>query len=139
MNVYGLNWAKNNIRAFQKAIVFESEKSVLQYISMFGEKADIAVACCGSNLSIFQLNELLECGAKEIVVAFDRQYKEPYDDEYNKWIKRLRSFYDKYSSNVVISFILDKDHILGYKDSPIETDKDNFLQLYKNRIVLGQN
>lgn len=139
MNVYGLNWAKNNIRAFQKAIVFESEKSVLQYISMFGEKADIAVACCGSNLSVFQLNELLECGAKEIVVAFDRQYKEPYDDEYNKWIKRLRSFYDKYSSNVVISFILDKDHILGYKDSPIETDKDNFLQLYKNRIVLGQN
>ena len=52
MNLYGLNWAKNQIPIVKKAIVFESEKSVLKYQSYFGIENSIAVACCGSNLSV---------------------------------------------------------------------------------------
>ena len=55
MNLYGLNWAKNQISIVKKAIVFESEKSVLKYQSYFGIENNIAVACCGSNLSIHQM------------------------------------------------------------------------------------
>lgn len=139
MNLYGLNWAKDNIRRFGRAIVFESEKSVLQYMTKFGFENSIAVACCGSTLSIFHIHQLLDCGATEITIAFDRQYKQVNDDEYLKWIKKLKSFYDKYSSLVLISFILDKQYILGYKDSPIETNKENFIELYNNRIVLDKS
>lgn len=136
MNLYGINLSKNNIRAFGKAIVFESEKSVLQYLTMFNEQNNIAVACCGSNLSQFQMEQLRKCGAKEVIIAYDRQYKEINDDEYLKWLKKLKGFKNKFSSDITISFILDKEHILGYKDSPIETNKENFIELLKNRIIL---
>lgn len=53
MNLYGLNWAKDNIKTFKKAIVFESEKSVLKYMSLFGIDNNISVACCGSSISMF--------------------------------------------------------------------------------------
>lgn len=52
-NLYGINWAKDNIKLIGKAIVFESEKSVLKYMSYFGIENTIAVACCGSNISMY--------------------------------------------------------------------------------------
>ena len=60
MNLYGLNWAKDNIAKMGKAIVVESEKSVLKYISYFGLENDICVACCGSSFSFYQLQLVLE-------------------------------------------------------------------------------
>ena len=50
---------KDNIRKIKKAIVFESEKAVLQYDSYFGPESNISVACCGSNLITYQLELLL--------------------------------------------------------------------------------
>ena len=41
MNLYGLNWAKENIKIFKKAIVVESEKSVLQYMTFMGIENNI--------------------------------------------------------------------------------------------------
>ena len=63
MNLYGLNWAKDQISIVKKAIVLESEKSVLKYMSYFGIENNIAVACCGSNLSDHQVRMLIESGA----------------------------------------------------------------------------
>ena len=50
-NLYGLNLNKDNIRKKKMAIVFESEKSVLLYETLFGRENNIAVAVCGSNFS----------------------------------------------------------------------------------------
>lgn len=52
-NLYGLNWNKQTIAAVKKAIVVESEKSVLKYASYFGWENNICVACCGSSLSAY--------------------------------------------------------------------------------------
>jgi len=49
-SLYNLNNSKKAISQFQKAIVFEGEKSTLLYASYFGKENDISVACCGSNL-----------------------------------------------------------------------------------------
>lgn len=54
-NLYGLNWNKQTISALKKAIVVESEKSVLKYASYFGWENNICVACCGSSLSAYQV------------------------------------------------------------------------------------
>ena len=51
MNLYNLNNSKINIKNSGKAIIFEAEKSALQFQSYFGFENDIAVACCGSNIS----------------------------------------------------------------------------------------
>lgn len=136
MNLYGLNWNKSNIQILRKAIVFESEKSVLLYASDFGWENNISVACCGSNLSNYQVQLLLEAGAQEIVVAFDRQFQEVGDNEFKHLIKNLTKINDKYKNEINISLIFDKKMITGYKSSPIDEGKEKFLKLFKERIIL---
>ena len=136
MNLYNLNNAKNNINKIQKAIIFEGEKSTLLYQTYFGLENDISVACCGSSISSYQIQMLIKEGAKEIVIAFDRQFQQVGDEEFKHLKRNLLRLREKYKNYVIISFIFDKDMILGYKDSPIDCGKDNFLKLFKERIIL---
>ena len=136
MNLYGLNWAKENIKTLGKSIIFESEKSALLYMSYFGIENNIAVACCGSNISVYHIHMLLEAGAQEIIIAFDRQFQEINDDEFKHLVNNLTKIHNKYKNDVKISFIFDKKMITGYKASPIDEGPEKFLQLFKERISL---
>ena len=134
--LYNLNFSKENIKSFQKAIVFEGEKSPLLYSSYFGLDNDISVAVCGSNLINHQVDLLISLGVKEIIVAFDKQFKEIGDEEFKRWTQKLTDIHRKYSPRVQISFMFDKWGLLGYKDSPIDKGMDIFLTLFKDRIIL---
>lgn len=136
MNLYNLNNSKDNIRLTNKAIIFEGEKSALKYQSFFGIENDISVACCGSNISAYQVQLLLDCGAQEIIVALDRQFQEIGDDEFKHLTDNLTKFYHRYKNYIDISFIFDKKMITGYKDSPVDCSKEIFLKLWKERIKL---
>ena len=136
MNLYGLNLSKNNIKTMGKAIVFESEKSVLMYASYFGWDNNISVACCGSSLSARQIQLLKDAGAKEIIIAFDRQFQEIGDKEFKNLTRNLTRINDKYKNDVNISFIFDMNMITGYKASPIDEGSEKFLILFKERILL---
>ena len=83
-NLYNINVSKNNIKNIKKAIVFEGEKSCLLYGSYFGIENDISVAACGSNLINYQVELLLSLGVQEIIIGFDRQYKEVSDETKEK-------------------------------------------------------
>ena len=95
------------------------EKSCLLYSPFFRPANDISVACCGSNISAQQVHLLIEAGAKEIVVALDRQFKELGDDEHKRLVKNFRKLQEKYKNYVRLSFIFDKNKITSYKASPI--------------------
>ena len=136
MNLYNFNNSKDNIKLMKKAIIFEGEKSCLLYQSYFGLENDISVACCGSSVSSYQIQMLMEAGAEEIIVAFDRQFQEIGDEEFKHLKTNLVRLRDKYKTFVLISFIFDKNMITGYKDSPIDCGPDTFLKLFKERIVL---
>lgn len=136
MNLYNINNSKINISKFQKAIVFESEKSVLKYQSLFGQGSDISVACCGSNLSAQQVRLLRTLGVNEIIVAFDRQFQQKNDDEFKHLVKNLQKIHQRYSPYVTVSFIFDKDCLTSYKAAPIDEGKEKFLKLYNDRIIL---
>ena len=136
MNLYNLNNSKDNIKKMKKAIVFEGEKSVLKYASYFGIENDISVACCGSSLSSYQIQLLMECGAEEIIVAFDRQFQEIGDKEFKHLKSNILKLHNKNKNYVKMSFIFDKKMITGYKSSPIDEGKEKFLQLFKERIIL---
>ena len=113
------------------------EKSALKYASIFGADNDISVATCGSNLIQHQVDLLVAHGAKEICVAFDKQFKEKGDIEFQQWTKKLKMLHNKYSKQVKVSFLFDKNgDLLGYKDSPIDQGRDTFLKLFKERIRL---
>lgn len=137
MNLYGLNWAKDNIKTFKKAIVVESEKSVLQYMTFMGIENTIAVACCGSSLSSHQFQMLLDAGATEIVIAFDKDFKESYDEVFKKQVRNLTNIHKKFGSYAQVSFMFDKENnILPQKTSPTELGKDVFMRMFKERIML---
>jgi hypothetical protein len=135
-NLYNLNKSKDNIKRMGKAIVFEGEKSPLKYKSYFGEENDITVAICGSSFINYQAWLLIQSGAKEIIIALDRQFKEIGDDEFKKLVKNLKAIHKKYGSFVNISFMFDKGKVLDYKSSPIDHGPKIFCDLFKERVNL---
>lgn len=136
MNLYNLNNAKEPIKQLKKAIIYESEKSTLLHASYFGWENNISVACCGSNISAYQIQMLLDAGAEEIVVAFDRQFQEIGDDEFKHLVNNLKKIHSKYNNIVTISLIFDKEMITDYKSAPIDHGAEKFIQLFNNRILL---
>lgn len=127
------NW---KIQSVPLEIMDDTEKSCLLYQTYFGFDNDISVACCGSSISNYQIQLLLDAGVQEIVIAFDRQFQNIGDKEFNLLKKKILSIYNKYKNYVNISFIWDKNKITSYKASPIDEGKDKFLQLFKERIAL---
>ena len=107
LNLYNLNNSITSIKVIQKAIVFESEKSCLKFATYFGEENDISVACCGSNLSSYQVNLLLSLGIQELIIALDRQYQELNSKEHKDWVEKLYNLHKKYGKYVQISYIFD--------------------------------
>jgi hypothetical protein len=134
-NLYGLNLNKENIRKKKMAIIFESEKAVLQSIGYLGLKNNIAVGMCGSTLSNYQFHLLLDAGAKEICIGVDRDFNNLYDEEYVKVLKKMEKMYQKYSPSCNISFMLDVKGLTGYKHSPTDDGREIFLNLWENRLI----
>lgn len=134
-NLYGLNKAKKRIGEIGVAMVFESEKAVLQSIGYLGLKNNITVGMCGSSLSNYQFHLLLDAGAKEICIGVDRDFNNLYDEEYIKVLKKMDKMYQKYSPSCNISFMLDIKGLTGYKHSPTDDGREIFLNLWENRLV----
>ena len=135
-NLYNLNNSKDAIKTMKKVIVFEGEKSPLLYASYFGKDNDITVATCGSSLLNNQVKLLLSLGVEEIVIAFDKQFKKVGDEEWQRLVKNLTNLHKKYGAFVQISFMFDKEDLIGYKDSPIDCGPDIFLQMFNERVVI---
>ena len=102
----------------------------------YGYPFSVASHTFGAHVNHISL--LLEYGAKEIILAFDRQYKEVSNDSF-EW-----PFYEQKSQELVkqvgkyvkVSRIVDKGNLLQYKDAPIDRGKDVFESLYSKREVL---
>ena len=136
LNLYNLNNSKDAIQKLSTAIVFESEKACLLFQSYFGIENDISVACCGSNLSQYQIDLLLKAGAHNVVLALDRQFQEIGDAEHQHLKRNILKLAEKNHLNINFSAIFDKNMITSYKASPIDEGKEKFLKLYKERIIL---
>lgn len=105
------------------------------YQSYYGHENDISVAICGSSLSSYQVDLLKQVGAREIVIALDRQFQEISDDEFKRLKAKLIHFYNKYNNSIRVTAIFDKAMITGYKSSPIDEGKEKFEFLLNNRII----
>ena len=105
LNLYNFNNARCVIPKMKKAVVFEGEKSVLKAQTYFGFDNDIYVACCGSSLSSYQTQLLIDAGAQEIIIAFDRQFQNVGDDEYCHLLRNLKKIQMKYKNYVFEEFL----------------------------------
>ena len=130
-----MNISKDNIKKYKKCIVFESEKSVLKYESLYPDR-NISVSICGSSFSNQQKKMLLNLGVEEIVLALDRQYENEDSEEGRDWrnkiIKNLKGLKDYCQCS--FTWDTDQDRLLDYKDSPIDKGRKVFETLLRNRI-----
>lgn len=135
-NLYGLNMNKENIRKKKTAIIFEAEKSVLQYETMYGRENNIAVAVCGSSISYYQMQLLYDLGVERVIVAFDSPSVinwEELDKHYNK----LKKLCERFVYKCRMGFVIDYKNILGAKDSPTDLGKTAFEEIMKRPIWLN--
>lgn len=129
---YGLYENHSNIERKQMAIIFEGEKSVLKFGTLYGADENIALATLGQNISREQIQLLLKMGVRHVILAYDADY-ETYDElrEKQEQYKKLAQILATYFNT---SILLDFDLELSYKDSPIDKGKEIFERLLKERI-----
>ena len=137
-NLYGLHLAKDAIEKTGKAIIFEGAKSVM-LAHQYGYPFAVASHTFGANPN--HISMLIECGAKEIILAFDRQY-ETVDEEDRQWKlyeKKTQGLAEKVKAYVNVSRIVDYDDhpLLNYKDAPIDQGAEVFRELFERREMLA--
>lgn len=135
MNLYNLNHSAPQIAKNHIALVFESEKACLMYQSYYGRENDISVAVCGSSISSYHMYLLKQCGAREVVLCFDRQFQELGDQEFLQLKNKIIHIYQKYSKTLKISIVFDKDMLTAYKAAPIDEGQEKFERLLSERIM----
>ena len=131
MNLYGLNFNKDNIKKYGICYVGESEKFCMQADGFSIPNCSVAV--CGSQFNKYQLNILMKaCRPREIVICFDQEEKEGEDKYFNK----LYGLCSKYTNYCNFSFIYDRKRLLKLKQSPTDCGQKIFEELLKGRIFV---
>lgn len=138
MNLFGLNKTKEAIRRIGKVVIFEAEKSVLQCETFYKED-NFTVATCGSNITNYQKNLILQLGVREVFIAYDKQYKNKDTEEAYKYADKLRYLASKFSSYVTIYVLWDDEDLLDFKQSPSDRGQQVLEQLMKNKYEIKSN
>lgn len=129
LNLYGLNFNKENIRKFGICYIGEAEKFCLQMEGF--DFPNCSCAVCGSQLNKFQMDLLFKyCRPQEVIICFDSEEKEKENKYFNKLYK-LCSIYKNYCN---MSFIYDKKHLLKLKESPTDRGQEVFEELLRSRV-----
>jgi hypothetical protein len=131
--LYGLNVNRDAIKKHKTVVIFEGEKSVMKMDSIFGAD-NVSVAVSGRALTKEHINMLLDAGASNIILAFDRDYIS--HNEIEEEIKKLSSLLTYAKNFLNISFIIDYDFVLEHKNSPIDQGVETFNDLMQKRIYI---
>lgn len=134
-NLYGLHKAKEAIQESGKAIIFEGAKSVM-LAHAYGYHFAVASHTYGAGDSHIAM--LIQAGAKEIILAFDKQYQEPEGREWDMYEAKTEGLAKRVGNCVTVSRICDRDgFFLDYKDAPIDNGKAAFDSLFASREILN--
>lgn len=118
--LYGLYRAIPYIKRYRKCYVVESEKGVMQGITM---GVDNIVATSGSKITSTQV-EMLSRLCVEVVFCFDKDIS----------LSKLESIASKFPDGVKVSAMLDTLDILSEKESPTDHE-ENFFKLLEECVV----
>lgn len=131
LNLYGLNWTKDNIKRVGTCFLVEAEKSVLQMEGW--DFPNCSAAVCGSQFNKHALKLLMQTAhPREVVICFDKEEAPPQDEYFNK----LYNIGKKYQNYADFSFIYDREGLLDMKDSPTDKGPDVFWKLYRKRVKI---
>lgn len=131
---YGIYENHKNIERKHIAIIFEGEKSVLLYGTIYGNNNNVALATLGQNITKDHIQYLLKMKVTHVILAYDSDYED---------YKQLKEVEKKYIEKAKIlapyfnvSYLMDYDFELPYKSSPIDGGKEIFEKILKNRRIV---
>ena len=131
LNLYGLNYNKENIRNYGVCYIGEAEKFCMQMESFNFPNCSVAV--CGSQLNKYQIDLLMRiCHPREIVICFDKEEKSGE----TKYFDKLYNICKKYRNYCNMSFIYDRNNLLNLKDSPTDRGQKVFEELVQTRVMV---
>lgn len=140
---YGLNHNTEAIRKTKKVIICESEKSVLQGDTYFGDN-NIILGMYGSAMTTQKRDMILELGVDEVIIAIDFDYikesynnQEEYEDltDWELYEKKVFKIADMFKGWCNVSVIIDY-HPEHKKDCATDYGKEKFIKLYKERMKI---
>ena len=112
------------------------EKSVMIDDSFYGPYS-VAVATCGSQLNRFQINLLIQkLGVNEIILAYDKEYDEPYSPQGRAYREKLIQKCERYRGLANFYYIFDEHNLLNKKDAPCDQGQEVLEELMKRRIKI---
>lgn len=133
-NLYGIWQNQEKIKKCKKCMIVESEKSVLQGYSYFGED-NFILATCGSNLTKAQMKLLINyLGVEEVILGFDRMYHDPHSFEAQAYYEKLLKKVAPLLPYCKVSLVLDTKDRVEYKQSPTDYGKEVLLELLDEKI-----
>ena len=149
-NIYGYYQNKENIKRYEKCIVYEAEKATLHYGSIYKQENNIALSLGGMNMSKYQAKLLIDLHCKEITIALDCQYRQELIDseedteevrkakeEFNLYIKKIIKIYNMLKNYTLVSIIMDFKNRLEYRDAPIDKGQEIWEKLYNEREIIN--
>lgn len=135
-NLYGLFQNQHFIKKYRKVLLLESEKSVLQSHSYFGNR-DFSLAVCGSNITPTQVRLILRyLKVEEIILGFDKEYENPDSLQAEVYRNKLLKKVVPFLPYVNVSILWDEQGLLNYKDSPTDRGKDTLLKLLEDKRII---
>lgn len=134
--LYGLARVAEAVKLNKMVILFESEKSVMQMDTYFGDN-NCSVATMGSFLSKRHIEILQEMEVEEVVIAYDKEYEVYGSKEDKLYRKKLRKrLIEKLLPYFKVSVIYDKWGLIDYKSSPSDHGKEIFNKLFEKRFYI---
>ena len=131
--LYGYDQNKNAIKSSRQTVLFESEKSVLK-APEYGIHNSLAVF--GSNISKRHIELLLELGVNDVVLAFDSDYRQMGDADFQFFVAKMKKLASKLKPYFGISIIYNNQGYDAYKCNIMDLPYDQATTLYERRAIL---
>lgn len=129
--LYGLYQNKETIKRKRKAMIVEGEKSCLFSDTFYGDD-NFVVAICGSSMSKYQAELLLQLGIEEIIIAIDKEYIQVDTPEFTEYMNKVKKIGRHFTPYISTYHLTDTRGILGLKESPLDVTKVELEDMMKN-------
>lgn len=131
--LYGYDQNKADIEKCRQVLLFESEKSVLK-APEYGIYNSLAVF--GSNISKRHIEMLLELGVNDVVIAFDSDYRQMGDADFQFFVAKMKKLASKLHGYFGVSIIYNNQGYDAYKCNIMDLPYDQAMTLYERRAIL---
>lgn len=131
--MYGYDQNNDAIKSSRQAVLFESEKSVLK-APEYGIHNSLAVF--GSNISKRHIELLLELGVNDVVIAFDSDYRQIGDDDFQFFVAKMKKVTSKLKPYFGVSIMYNNQGYDAYKCNIMDLPYDQAMTLYERRAIL---